>query len=222
MHWEWRGFGTISQSFRDTCAQLEKAYPDASGPQKVEDIYFWVPELSVNLKVREGTGTEDGLKIKRLLDTRDGIEKWLEDPDEIYLFPLGRTALNKLWQELAKVGIELPDAPAAGLSRAATLALLTEADSEIREVKVKKERDEVLWRSSEHVVKIEIAEITSPRNTVSVGLENWTEEVDASLSDAELYAAILAAKRALEIDQENLKAMSYLEAIGTWASEGRL
>jgi hypothetical protein len=62
VHWEWRGFGSVSDAFFGRYGNLAYEF----GPQKIEDIYIWVPGLEVNLKIREGE--EGGLKSSAPLE----------------------------------------------------------------------------------------------------------------------------------------------------------
>ena len=103
-HWEWRGFGVLSDAFRRRFERLENLFPS----QSIVDEYIWVPDLPINLKLRRGTEDQDGLKFKRPGRTRGDLEEWHENPNEIYDFPLSTEAWESLRRELADASIILP------------------------------------------------------------------------------------------------------------------
>ena len=86
LHWEWRGFGNLSRELIERIERLPRKFPS---DQEVVDEYLWFPGSSLNLKLREGS-----LKLKRLLETSGEFERWLEDEDENYRFPLVPEALD--------------------------------------------------------------------------------------------------------------------------------
>ena len=78
-HWEWRGFGHAEEGFRREFERLPLKY---STPwEETTDEYVWFPGGSINVKLRSG-GSQEGLKLKRFLETSGDLELWLEDPAE--------------------------------------------------------------------------------------------------------------------------------------------
>lgn len=218
-HWEWRGFGKVSDDFRTRFSSYPLKY---AGPEwlDVKDEYLWVPGSGINVKLR--TGIEEGLKFKRLERTDGDIELWLEDPEELYPYAkLNATVLKKLADAL---NITLPTIPQGPFDRGKTLDLLKRAHPMPQVVEIRKRRQTRVWRDSRAQVLVEIAEVTSPQTVFSVGLEN-DGDLQADATREQIAAAkdsIVAAKNFLKTDQESLRSMSYLQALEIWARGGSL
>ena len=207
-HWEWRGFGDVSPRFAARFDTLEPAFGDGAA-QVFVDEYLWIPGVDVNLKFRRGTGTQDGLKFKRLNETRETVEKWTESADEIFPFPLNPRA----W-ELLRLAMNIPAArkfrPPQDAGRDDAIHFLQKQDLRIQTVTVKKRRRSATW-GERGSVKVELAEILSPVATKSVGLEIW--DPFRQLEDDASVTLLTAAAVALELDKEALRVMNYLEFI---------
>jgi len=221
-HWEWRGFGKVSEDFRTRFNSYPLKYPDSAEWGEVKDEYLWVPGCDINVKLRRGI--EDGLKFKRLERTEEGIELWFENPDELYPYAeLNANVLKKLGDAL---NVRLPTIPDGPFDRENTLDLLQNANPRPKVVEIHKRRQTRVWKNSESKVLVEIAEISQPKTKtiLSVGLENDTDlQSDASAEQvATAKDSIVAAKKFLRINQESLKSMSYLKALEIWASGGSL
>ena len=214
-HWEWRGFGVLSDAFRRRFESLEDLFPSRS----IVDEYVWVPHLSINLKLRRGTGGQDGLKFKRPGRTTGDLEEWREDPSEIYDFPLSTEAWESLERELADVGIILPPFPEEPLDRDLTLDYLKRSDSNIRVVTVTKARVTKLWSGREGDVRVDVTEISSPEEVTCLGLESSAGEGGA-LADEVARSALRSARTALGINREILEVMNYLQALNRWVRVG--
>ena len=210
-HWEWRGFGVLSDAFRRRFESLEDLFPSRS----IVDEYVWVPHLSINLKLRRGTGGQDGLKFKRPGRTTGDLEEWREDPSEIYDFPLSTEAWESLERELADVGIILPPFPEEPLDRDLTLDYLKRSDSNIRVVTVTKARVTKLWSGREGDVRVDVTEISSPEEVTCLGLESSAGE-GGGLADGVARSALRSARTVLGIDRESLEVMNYLQALNRW------
>lgn len=210
VHWEWRGFGKGSERLLDAIRRLE----DLFTRQKVVDRYLWIPRLTVNVKLR--SGVQDGLKFKRLLARVEELELWHEDPEELYDFPLGPAAWDRLTSELRKAGLNLQSLPEEPTDLLVTLGHLRALDERITIVEVRKERQAWLWPGPPGAVKVELASITSPEEVLSIGLENWglSEEPDEANRGQK---ALLAARLELGLESEALRALSYLDATEIWA-----
>src|SRR5215813_4873427 len=93
LHWEWRGFGTLTTDVR---AQIEKLEAEFDAPERVTDEYLRIPGSRINVKLRsKGNGS---LKFKRVrvTDGATGLELWEEKPEEEYAFPISSKAQSEL------------------------------------------------------------------------------------------------------------------------------
>ncbi len=212
-HWEWRGFGVLSDAFRRRFDTLEDLFPS----QSMVDEYIWVPDLPINLKLRRGTEDQDGLKFKRPGRTRGDLEEWHEDPNEIYDFPLSTEAWESLRRELADASIILPAFPEEPLHRDLTLDTLRRSGPNIRVVTVMKARVTKLWSGREGDVRVDLTEISSPEEVTCLGLES-SAGGGGELAEAVARSAIRSARTALGIDKEGLEVMNYLQALNRWRS----
>ncbi|HVR74492.1 MAG TPA: hypothetical protein VMT52_09180 [Planctomycetota bacterium] len=195
-HWEWRGFGSLPSALSDRLEALPLKFDSA---QELTDEYLWAPGLTVNVKLRLGD-----LKVKRSIERSGGLERWLEDPLENYAFPLEDRVLDALARDL---DILLPAVGRGPVTRGALLDLLRRADPPVQLVAVKKRRWQRLWGAggAGGAVTVEIAEISSPERTASVGIEHAER------------ARVEEARDALGL-AEALNVMSYLEALPLWAA----
>ncbi|MEE8148166.1 MAG: hypothetical protein V3T24_11215 [Longimicrobiales bacterium] len=210
-HWEWRGFGIFSDAFRRRFECLEDLFPS----QSIVDEYIWVPDLPINLKLRRGTGGQDGLKFKRPGRTIGDLEEWHEDPSEIHDFPLSTEAWESLRREFADVSIILPPFPDEPLDRDLTFDTLRRSDSNIRVVAVTKARVTKLWSGPEGDVRVEVTEISSPEEVTCLGLESSAGE-GGEPADEVARSALRSARTVLGIDREGLEVMNYLQALNRW------
>ena len=210
-HWEWRGFGVLSDAFRRRFDSLEDLFPS----QSIVDQYIWVPDLPINLKLRRGTGGQDGLKFKRPGRTRGDLEEWHEDASEIHDFPLSAEAWESLRREFADVSIILPPFPERPLDCDLTFDTLRRSDSNIRVVTVTKARVTKLWSGREGDVGVEVTEISSPEEVTCLGLESSAGR-GGELADKVARSALRSARTVLGINRENLEVMNYLQALNRW------
>jgi hypothetical protein len=211
-HWEWRGFGRASPELRARFESLERLFP----PQEVVDRYIWIPRSTVNIKLR--VGVQEGLKFKRLLRKDGDLELWLEDPGELYEFPLQATAWESLGAELERAGLSAPSIPDRPSGLRTALEHLKTVDERITIVEVHKNRRAGLWRGPGGAVLVEWSRITRPETVFSLGLESW----DAAHGRASHRGAIRQAILNLHLDAEGLEAMSYLAATEIWAGGQRI
>jgi hypothetical protein len=213
--WEWRAFGGVSAAFARKYSELEPCFE----LQDVEDLYLWIPGLSVNAKFR--MGAEGGLKFKRIKDKDLDLEKWHEDKAELFDFPLEREAWETLSRMLATVGVTLANYPSETLNRDKSLQLLENAGCEA--VKVRKKREARLWKGPYGKVKVEWACISEPQSLISIGLETWMKEPsDRTTTDDEGKKDIKAAIDDLGIVREPLRIMNYMDAVQIWASREKI
>jgi hypothetical protein len=209
IHWEWRGFGGVSARF----VRLYSGLPDLFDSQTVEDLYLWIPGLEVNAKFR--TGAEGGLKFKRIKKIDGDLEKWFENPEELFDFPLSERAWGALSQMLKTVNLTLPKAPDGAISRQRAEKLLREAGC--RPLLVKKNREAKSWQGPNGAVKVEWACISEPESIVSIGLENWVNEGSEELNDETAKADLSSAIEFMGLKSEPLRIMNYMEAVEMWA-----
>lgn len=215
LHWEWRGFGALDPAARERIEALPRMFPDdAAGV----DSYYWYPGCDANIKVRDWQW-RSGVKLKRPRDhdAESGLRLWLEDAQEDFAFPLTAAAARTL---AAALGVEaLP--PERPMGRCTLLTMLREARPDLVVVAVRKTRSLRRWMVGEREVLVDLADIASPEQVTSVGLEDHAG-LSSSSSAEELEAAkrdVLAAREALGLSGA-LKPASYLEAVGEWAVGG--
>lgn len=209
LHWEWRGFGSVSSRF----AELYRELPLLFNTQTVEDSYLWIPGLSVNAKLR--SGADGDLKFKRLKERDGGLEKWFEKPEEIFDFPLSIKAWTTLSEVLKTVNIELPNWTEEVHDRDEILDMLKKKGCCI--VSMVKQRDARLLKTKYTDIKVEWASISGPQQLTSIALESGFENPEQNLTDKKAKKALLTAIQDLELQTEPLQVMSYLEAIEKWA-----
>ena len=209
LHWEWRGFGGVSAKFAEKYCSLSLLF-DA---QTVEDLYLWIPGLEVNAKFR--TGAEGGLKFKRIRKKEGDFEKWFENPEELFDFPLNKRAWKTLFDMLLTVNLHLPEEQEGEISRQRAEKLLTDAGC--KTILVKKSRETKSWAAANGMVKIEWACISVPQPLISIGLENFIEEGSEELSDESAREDLSAAIKLFDLKSEPLQPMNYIEAVQRWA-----
>lgn len=195
-HWEWRGFGVLSDALDKELRRLPALFPDS---QVVTDRYLWSPGCEINFKLRFGD-----FKIKRCIETvGDGVSRWMEDPEENYSFPLEAAVFDEVAGALG-IGCSPAEAPVA--SEEELLESLGAAGAGLRVIPVAKERWQ--YRAPLHGDGIvELAEISAPEKIISVSVEHETEvgvrEIMVSLGLP-----------------GGLASVSYLEALEVWGQEG--
>lgn len=213
-HWEWRGFGNVSNRF----VQLYRQLPLLFKTQVVEDSYLWIPGLSVNAKLR--TGADGDLKFKRLQEQDGELEKWIENPEEIFDFPLSIKAWTILSDVLRTVDIVLPSWTEEVHDRDEVLNMLKKKGCRI--VSMVKQRDARLLKTGYANIKVEWATISGPQQLVSISLESGFEDSEQGLTDKEAKRALITAIEKLNLQDEPLQVMSYLDAIKVWAKGEKL
>jgi hypothetical protein len=214
VHWEWRGFGTVSDEFSKRFLELESLFP----PQCVEDVYLWTAGFKINCKVRDLEA--EPLKFKRL-QAKDGqLEQWAENSEDILRFPLQPEGWDVLTKVFASADLTLGSYPGEA-NRETTLARLKVAGAQ--RVSTTKLRVSYLWQGPNGGVKVEWTCISSPQNILSIGLENWDDEDEgAGLPDELAKEDIHASIKELGLDKESLSPMNYLDAVAVWASGGEV
>jgi hypothetical protein len=178
------------------------------------DRYLWFPGCTVNVKLRSFRGGET-LKFKRLVEEDDylRLQLWIEKPEEDYVFPLGRQAVEGLSRAL---GVDLPiERDLASSSE--LLYLLQTVTDEVQIVPVAKKRRSYVWVSEDSGVLIDLGDVLSPRQTLTIGLEDLTGLNEFSSREKVIAArdAVSAARDAMSLPGE-LETSSYLEALTRW------
>ena len=196
VHWEWRGFGVLSEVLDKELRTLPALFPDS---QVVTDRYLWSPGCEINFKLRFGD-----FKIKRCIETVEGgVSRWIEDPEENYSFPLQPAVFDEVAGALG-AGCSPAEAPVA--SEEQLLESLGAAGMGLRVISVAKERWQ--YRAPLHRDGIvELAEISAPEKIVSVSVEHETE------------VGVREIMVRLGLPGE-LASVSYLEALEVWGQEG--
>ncbi len=195
-HWEWRAFGQPPHDLQEHILTLPPVLPD---PWLVEDRYLYVADCTVNVKLRAGE-----LKLKRFV-ARDGyLERWLEDPAEVYPFPLAPAAVA---ETAAALAVTLPVKPERALDQAELLALLRRAAPSVQVIVVRKTRHlrTLPLPGVDPDVLLELAEISAPQAILTVALEH--PQIDP----------MRRAQALLGLDAASLTPMSYLHALPLWA-----
>jgi hypothetical protein len=213
-HWEWRAFGGVSARFANAYLKL----PLLFDWQEVDDHYLWIPGLSVNAKFR--TGADGDLKFKRLMEKSGHLEKWLENPNEIFNAPLSDQAWSVLEKTLASTGLHLPEESKQLTTSEEIIRQLEELGC--KTVLIHKSREARIWENSLGTVKVEWASIAGPQNLVSISLENWEWRSGDDPDDAALQALINSTIQGLQLDDEPVQVMNYLNAVESWANGEKL
>jgi len=203
-HWEWRGFGRVSAAFRKRFLELECIFDDET-PRPFTDEYLWIPEVDVNLKFRTGTQTQDGLKFKRFHERRGDLEKWTESREEIFPFPLCSNAWELLRREM-----DAAFNPPLNADREEAVRFLKSVDPEITTFTLQKERQSRTW-GHDGKVKVEIAEVFTPKRTTTIGLEVW--DPMRRFDDSGCLGLLERALKDLRVRDEAVEVMNYLEFI---------
>jgi hypothetical protein len=223
-HWEWRGFGRVSDAFAVAFARLTPKLEAAPPWDVTRDDYLFVDGSTVNVKLRTG-GTQQGLKLKHLVGSEAGLELWNEDPRDLYRF---RDVDGSVLAKLAEIlGLTLQEGLLPGnLGPQQILDYLAKASPPARVVSVHKKRQTRLARAGVQVELAELKRVTIDGREVdlgsvahSVGIEN-TEDL-RNRTTAELGAAANDVRRTLAdlaIADEALCPMNYLEAIALWTT----
>jgi hypothetical protein len=223
-HWEWRGFGRVSDAFAVAFARLTPIFEARPAWDVTRDDYLFVDGCTVNVKLRTG-GTQQGLKLKRLVGSEAGLELWSEDPKELYRFrDVDASVLAKLADIL---GLTLEEDLLPGnLGPQQILDCLGKASPPALVVSVHKKRQSRLARAGVQVELAELRCVTIDGREVdigsvahSVGIENTSDL--RIRSTAELGAAANAVRHTLAdlaIADEALFPMNYLEAIALWTT----
>jgi hypothetical protein len=227
-HWEWRGFGKLSDEFNKTFLTLslieEYAKKDIlkNGGVAIEDEYLVIPHSTINVKLRTGLGEMDGLKLK-YFDHREGeLELWDE--------PQGSTLrLKDLTPSLftnvlaPKLRMKFPAVPSGPIDAQKVRAVFCAATPGAIPVLVKKHRRTRRWKGNRQNVLVEIAEIGEPERVVSVSLESDSDLTNARDNEIEdAGESVLAALDKLSLRREELKVMNYLEILQIWARKETL
>lgn len=215
IHWEWRGFGTLEPGVEERIRRLPLAYPTA---RSVTDHYIWAPGLTTNIKLRSwSSGTS--LKFKRLLrnDAQLGVQLWMELEEEDYQFPIAPAAIANLQDEL-KVELGMT---AVRWTDETLLTRLRAAGAQL--VRISKLRWLFRWQTDARLAFVDLAELSCPVRTFTVGVEDALGITDAhdARQTGEARDLVLEAKESLGLP-DGLTRLSYLEAVASWQENGFL
>ena len=140
-HWEWRGFGLVSDALRERWNSFAFALPDQQWHDMV-DRYLWVPGYGMNAKMRSGLPVGDCLKFKRLRARWNQLQLWHEDPEDVHRFPLRWSDLRWLAQELH---VELPSKQQETVGFDEALEIFQRATPPVQVIEVHKHRQARIW-----------------------------------------------------------------------------
>ena len=189
-HWEWRGFGRVSNDLRARIESLDLLF--APG-QSLVDTYLWTPDGPANVKLRFGD-----LKFKRLLDSDGDFQYWQEDENEIYPFPLDADVMSALEQALA---ITLPGDQRLPVGRDELMEMLKSAVPPAQILYVEKVRRFFSLPAADgEPVIVELTDILRPERIGSVALEHTNIE------------AVRQALTQLRLTSSALRPLNYLRA----------
>lgn len=194
-HWEWRGFGKVSNDLQDRIESLDLRF--ASNHPTI-DTYLWTPDGPANVKLRHGD-----LKFKRLLETDGDLQHWLEDEDEIHPFPLDAEVVASLEQALT---ITLPENQCIPVGRSELVELLRIAVPPVHILVVEKiRRFFSLPTGFEEPIIVEFTDLIRPEPISSIALEHAESE------------AVLAALVHLGLTDSAIRSLDYLQALSIWS-----
>jgi hypothetical protein len=195
-HWERRAFGPVTPDLRQRILAWRPAAPV---PWQVEDLYLYTPGCTVNVKLRAGE-----LKLKRLLARDAELERWLEDPAEVWPLPL---APDVVGLTATALGAAAPDEPSQPLDTRALLDWLRQAAPRMQPIAVRKTRylRYLFLPGVIPDVLLELADIDSPQATATVAVEHPQVE------------PVRRACALLGLDATPLIPMGYMQALALWA-----
>jgi len=216
LHWEWRGFGEPSANIR---AQVEALKPLRQGTAELVDRYLWLPGCDINVKLRFLYGSES-LKFKRMVEKDDRLELqlWMEKAEEDYVFPLERKAVEELSRA---VGVDLPTEE--DIANIEELVRLLRASTDVVQiVTVRKTRRSYVWTSDDMAALVDLGDISSPEQTVTIGIEDL-----AGLNEFSSREKVIAARDTVAIARADmslpgeLETSSYLQMLTSWVGKQR-
>ena len=199
-HWEWRGFGRISDELR---ARIESLDPLFASDRSLIDTYLWTPHSPVNVKLRLGD-----LKFKRLIESDGDLEYWLEDESEIHPFPLTADVVSELERALS---IRLVGQQQTPVGRSELVTLLQNAHPPARILLVEKHRRLFSIPASSGVPAIvELTDLVRPERITTIALEH--SEIEP----------VRQALGQLGLPDSGLHPRNYLQALSIWAAGERI
>lgn len=225
-HWEWRGFGTLTQHSREAFERRPLKFAKGPAWDETKDEYIWIPGSEINVKLRTG-GVEQGLKLKRFVRRENDLELWFENPAELFLFNhLDAATLTKLANILDLKFGKIPNPP---LTAAQVLEIFRQGSPKPLVVTVHKRRQTRLHSHTVQIeqafikaVTIDDASVALGRALSSVAVEN-VEDLTPSSPDQVNGARdeIDAAVTSLELRGAGFEEKNYLRAIAQWAAAAR-
>jgi len=123
--WEWRAFDDSIQTFRNLFANFKPSFQKQS-----EEMYFLVPQVELNLKIRQSI-----FDVKRRLAVHpSGMEQWV--PIMKHEFPLGKESFDEITELL-----RLSDIPFLKPLEESDLTAILVSNSHITSPSIKKIRN---------------------------------------------------------------------------------
>ncbi len=207
IHWEWRVFGILSPEHR---SHIERICSTALESSDVTDKYLWSTNCKANIKIRRKT-----LKFKHLLKTTsDGFELWEEGRHLKYKFPLDRSAIDMLENDLC---LKAPDIVRPEYNNIDDLIdWISLFKPAIKCIKIRKHRSRCALSFDNVSIQLEIADILSPIKLTSIAIEcNSFEQSD---KDRGLYY-MRGARDLLELP-DSLRIMGYVQFLDDLVKQG--
>jgi hypothetical protein len=221
-HWEWRGFGRISEEFGAAFAKLPRRSEEGPEWAETRDQYVFVRGSSIDVKLLSG-GSQGGLKLKRLVSREGGLELWTESPREIYLFEqMDRYSLAELADLL---GLTLRGHIRSGeLAADHILSHLRAARPAAELVTVHEKRQTRIAASGVAVELVELTRVTleGPNPALgmplfSVGVVNVSDlEGRSGAARAAIGNEVRLVLAELGVGSEALLPLNYLQAMALW------
>ena len=191
--------------------RLPLAYPIA---RTVTDEYLWVDGLDTNIKLRSWPNGAS-LKFKHKLESapEHGTDLWQEDLQQDFAFPLEGEAISLLTQLLGRdLGLRSPVLDPGTLLQAIR-------NRGVKAVTVSKLRWLYSWTDGRLRTFVELAELSTPVEQVTVGIEDCHDLSERS-SEHELKLAqdaVVETKRSLGLPG-GLISGSYLTVVAKWGA----
>lgn len=200
-HWEYRAFGKLPSEIRMAIEQFDKKFDEG---KRIADEYLWRPGCKANIKIRE-----NGLKFKKWIkQVEDGFKLWLEDPAEIFLFPLDSKAIDLLEKSL---NTKVPPKLRKGCDSPLQLKdALDSCEPSIQLITIEKFRTQYKYPAVESEVLVEIADILSPVKLESICIEG--PDLSINGNEEENLILLREVRKSLGLPG-SLRVMGYVELI---------
>ncbi len=195
--WEWRAFGIrVDPNIRRNISSL----PIKDGKStKIMDRYICRAGCDINIKIRDEDLKEKNPNGK----THAGIEQWTT---EVYDFPISAALFGSITKALQMDlrGREIKNGEQL-------ISILSQVTPSVQIINVQKQRELHVWPTDDRDgALIELAEISTPQEVTTIGIEHKSLE---KVSKALQY---------LQLASRSMKVLNYVECLRVWVEEKRL